>query len=104
MVFDLSFFCCSGYFYHYDRGGSVSPVFGKKRKAFQKIDEQIRQDVDDALAFLEDETGKNLNEEKREEFKLLVITRLKKAERHNKEAIKKNSFEKKLIGNRQKKE
>ena len=23
----------------------------KKRKAFQKIDEQIRQDVDDALAF-----------------------------------------------------
>ena len=61
----------------------------KKRKAFQKIDEQVRHDVDDALAFLEDETGKNLSEQKREEFKLLVITRLKKAERHNKEAIKK---------------
>lgn len=30
----------------------------KKRKAFQIIDEQIRQNVDDALSFLEDETGK----------------------------------------------
>lgn len=61
----------------------------KKRKAFQKIDEQIRQDVDDALAFLEDETGTNLSEEKRIAFKLLIITRLKKTERKNKEAIKK---------------
>ena len=61
----------------------------KKRKAFQKIDEKIRQDIDDALAFLEDETGKNLSEEKRNAFKLLVITRLKKSEQKNKESIKK---------------
>ena len=61
----------------------------KKRKAFQKIDEQIRQNVEDALVFLEDETGSNLSEEKRNAFKLLIITRLKKSERKNKEAIKK---------------
>lgn len=61
----------------------------KKRQAFQKIDEQIRKDVDDAIAFLEDETDLSLSEEKRQAFQLLIITRLKKSERKNKNAIKK---------------
>lgn len=61
----------------------------KKRKAFQEIDEQIRNDIEDSIAFLEDETDSRLSEEKRNKFKILIITRLKKEQRNNKEIIKK---------------
>lgn len=61
----------------------------KKAEMMQAAEAESRQDIEDAIAFLEDETSSKLSEQKKIEFRMAILNKLKKEERANKEIIKK---------------
>lgn len=61
----------------------------KKAEMMQAAEAESRHDIEDAIAFLEDETSSKLSEQKKIEFRMAILNKLKKEERANKEIIKK---------------
>lgn len=67
----------------------IDHIRNKKAKIIQQADEEMRQEIEETIKFLEDETSSKLSEQKKAEYRMIILNRLKKAERANREMIKK---------------